>query len=64
MLVLSRKQGEEIVIDGRIIVRIVEVHGNRVRVGIEAPKEIEVHRREIFDDNQFLSDRKKEGKRP
>ena len=49
MLVLSRKKGESIIIDDDIVVSIIEVRGDRVRIGVEAPAEISVHRREIFD---------------
>lgn len=47
MLVLSRKPGESIVIAGDIVVTILEVHGNRVRVGIEAPLDVSIQRQEI-----------------
>lgn len=49
MLVLSRKKNESIVINDDIIVVVVEIRGDKVRLGIEAPKEIPVHRREVFD---------------
>ena len=49
MLVLSRKTQEAIVIDGEITVRIVEIKGNTVRLGIDAPKEIPVHRSELVE---------------
>jgi len=49
MLVLSRKRDEKIVIDNDIIITIVEVRGDKVRIGIEAPADIPVHRREIYD---------------
>lgn len=52
MLILSRKIGESIVIDGRIIVKIVRLDGDLVKVGIEAPAEIPVHRQEVYDDIQ------------
>jgi carbon storage regulator len=48
MLVLSRKCNESIVIDGKITITIVEVQGNRVRLGIEAPREIPVQRAELL----------------
>ena len=47
MLVLTRKIGERIVIDDRITVTVLEVQGNRIRLGIEAPKEIPVMREEL-----------------
>ncbi len=48
MLVLSRRQGESIVIGGDVVVTIIEVRGGQVRVGIDAPRSIEVHREEVF----------------
>ena len=50
MLVLSRRQGESIVIGGDVVVTIVEVRGGQVRVGIDAPRSIEVHREEIYQE--------------
>jgi len=47
MLVLSRKKNEEILIDGRISVKVVRVRGNTVQIGIEAPQEIPIHRQEL-----------------
>lgn len=47
MLVLSRKPGEAIHIDGDIILKVVEVRGNRVRLGIEAPRSVGIERAEI-----------------
>jgi carbon storage regulator len=49
MLVLSRKTGESIVIDGAIKVQVLEVKGNAVRLGIDAPKEIPVYRSELCE---------------
>jgi carbon storage regulator len=49
MLVLSRKHGESIIIDRDVKVHVIEVRNNVVRFGIEAPKEISVHRSEICD---------------
>ena len=48
MLVLTRKVGEKIVIDGNITVEVVEVRGDRIRLGIVAPKETAVHRMEVY----------------
>ncbi|MDA0657728.1 MAG: carbon storage regulator CsrA [Planctomycetota bacterium] len=47
MLVLSRKSGESLVVDDNIRVTILEICGDRVRVGIEAPREVPVHRHEV-----------------
>jgi len=49
MLVLSRKPGEAITINENIVVTIVEIRGDKVRLGIEAPKDVKVHRQEVFD---------------
>jgi carbon storage regulator len=48
MLVLSRKESEQIVIGERIIVTVVQIRGEKVRFGIEAPKDVPVHRREVY----------------
>lgn len=48
MLVLSRKRNESIVIDNRIKIFVVEIRGDKVRLGIEAPGNIPVHRQEIW----------------
>lgn len=49
MLVLTRRPGEEIVIDGNIRVTVVSVRGDRVRIGIEAPPSVVVDRQEISE---------------
>ena len=49
MLILSRKNGESIVIGGNVEVQVMEVKGQVVRIGIEAPKEIPVHRSEVYE---------------
>jgi len=49
MLVLSRKRNESIVIRDNIVVTVIDIRGDKVRLGIEAPKEVPVHRREVFD---------------
>ncbi len=46
---LSRKKDEQIVIGDSIVVTIVEVRGDKVRIGIEAPKDVIVHRQEVYD---------------
>ena len=49
MLVLSRQRDESIVIGENIIVTVVDIRGDKVRLGIEAPTEIPVHRREVYE---------------
>ena len=49
MLILSRKKDETIVISDNIRLTIVEVRGSKVRIGIEAPRDVSVHREEIYD---------------
>jgi carbon storage regulator len=49
MLVLSRHRDESIVIGDNIVVTIVDIRGDKVRLGIDAPGEIPVHRREVYD---------------
>jgi carbon storage regulator len=52
MLILSRKPGESIIIDGRITVKIMRLEGDVVKVGIEAPLQVPVHRQEVYDEIQ------------
>jgi len=49
MLVLTRKEQEAIMIGETIIVRVLEVNGDQVRIGIEAPQHVAVHREEVFE---------------
>lgn len=49
MLVLSRKKNESIVINNDIVITIVEIRGDKVRLGIEAPKDVPVHRMEVYE---------------
>ncbi len=49
MLVLSRKRSESIVINENIVITVVEVRGDKVRLGIEAPREVPIHRSEVHD---------------
>lgn len=49
MLVLSRKKNESIVIADNIVITVVEVRGDKVRLGIQAPREIPIHRQEVHD---------------
>ncbi len=49
MLVLSRKKNESIVINDNIVVMVIEIRGDKVRLGIEAPKDLPVHRHEVYE---------------
>ena len=49
MLVLSRHRDESIIIAGNIVVTVVDIRGDKVRLGIDAPREVPVHRQEVFD---------------
>jgi len=51
MLVLSRKKNESIIIDGHIVT-IVEIRGDKIKLGIEAPREINVDRLEVWEAKQ------------
>lgn len=52
MLVLTRKAGEKIVLDGNIILTVVEVNGNRVKLAFEAPQDVVILRGELVDRGQ------------
>ena len=52
MLILSRKPGESIVIDGKIHIKIMRVDGDVVKLGIEAPAAVPVHRQEVYEEIQ------------
>jgi len=60
MLVLSRQRDESIMIGDNVEIIIVDVRGDKVRLGITAPKEIPVHRREIYDAIQREKNQKKD----
>ncbi|WP_428303868.1 carbon storage regulator CsrA [Lacipirellula sp.] len=49
MLVLSRKRDQSIVINDDITIVVVEIRGDKVRLGVEAPREIPVHRNEVYE---------------
>lgn len=48
MLVLSRKQDEKIMIGDQITLMVISIQGDKVRLGIEAPKEVSIHREEVY----------------
>ena len=49
MLVLSRKKNESIVINNDVVVTVIEIRGDKVRLGIVAPKDVAVHREEVYE---------------
>ncbi len=49
MLVLTRKTNEQLVIGENIVVTVVEIRPDRVRLGFEAPREVSIHRREVYE---------------
>ena len=49
MLVLSRHRDESIIIADNIVVTVVDIRGDKVRLGIDAPSEVPIHRQEVFD---------------
>ena len=49
MLDLSRKKNESIIINDHVVVTVVEIRGDKVRLGIDAPKDVTVHRREVYE---------------
>lgn len=55
MLVLSRKKNESIVVAGGIVITVVDIRGDKVRLGIEAPREVAIHRREIHEAIQAMN---------
>ena len=49
MLILTRKPGESIILDGGIKITVAGIQGNQIRIGIEAPKEVKVYREEVLE---------------
>jgi carbon storage regulator len=52
VLVLSRRVGESVVIGDEVVVRVLEVRGDTVRLGVEAPRSVEVHREEVLRERE------------
>lgn len=59
MLVLTRQTGESIVIGDEIEIRVVDIKGNKVRLGINAPRVVEVHRKEVYEEKKREQEKKK-----
>jgi carbon storage regulator len=56
MLILSRKTGEEILISDNIVVKIIAIEGKRVRLGIEAARDVSIVRGELIEANQSVEE--------
>jgi carbon storage regulator len=52
MLVLTRKVGESVVIDGQIVVSVLRLEGDTLKLGIQAPARVSVHRQEVYEEIQ------------
>lgn len=64
MLVLSRKKDEKIIIGDQITVMVIEIRGDKVRLGIDAPRDVTVHREEVYEKIQKEEEEKKEQQTP
>lgn len=60
MLVLSRHPEEAVLIGDNIVIRVVEIRGNKVRLGIEAPDDVSIHRQEVYEAIQRENQKAKE----
>jgi carbon storage regulator len=58
MLILGRRVGEDVMIGKDIVVKVIGVYGGQIRLGIDAPKDVEVHRKEIYQKIHSKDDKK------
>lgn len=49
MLILTRREGESIIMGNDVVITVSEVRGNQVRLGIQAPRSLQIHRAEVYD---------------
>jgi carbon storage regulator len=63
MLVLSRRDGEQILVGENVVIKVLAIGHGRVRVGIEAPREVQVRRSELLATDRFVSPVRKERRR-
>ncbi|MCX4189422.1 carbon storage regulator CsrA [Methylophaga sp. OBS3] len=61
MLILTRRVGESLIIGDDVVVNVLGVKGNQVRIGVDAPKDVTVHREEIYDRIQAEKDQSSTG---
>jgi carbon storage regulator len=62
MLILSRRKDERVVIsEGKIVITVVDIQADKVRLGITAPKDVSVHRQEVYDAIEASEERKEKG---
>ncbi len=61
MLILTRRVGESLIIGDDVVVNVLGVKGNQIRIGVDAPKEVSVHREEIYDRIQAEKDQENIG---
>ena len=59
MLILTRKVGESVLIGDDISITVLSVRGNQVKLGVQAPKEVSVHREEIYQRIQQTTDKRR-----
>ena len=62
MLVLKRKAGESIIISNNIEIKIIEIEEGRIKIGIEAPKEVSILRKEVLDETRIENQQSSETK--